>query len=138
MMFSSPVASTYLLSERRLRHFSCELYACNHHVPYPAFMTMTHFSRVILKQTTQGCCTIPASAWDDLAQGLRRKFGAALVVHDRSYDESDRESLPHYEVAVILPGSVGVRGLVPIFLFIDPRISRIIKKYTTHAVPLAR
>lgn len=133
------IASTYLLSERRLqRLLASPASGTRTYLFIPLFMAVTHFSRVVHRQTKKCFCTIPESAWVDLAQDLRDKFDAELLVFDRSFYESDRDLPPHYMVAVLIQGSVGLRVLFPIFLFMELRLYRIVKTYSTPHTPLAR
>jgi hypothetical protein len=104
----------------------------------PLFMTTTLFSRVVLRRTKNGFCTIPDSAWADLAQDLRDKYDAQLLVMDRSIYENDRKLPAHYMVAVLIQRSVGLRVLFPIFLFMETRLHRIVRTNTTTRIPLAR
>jgi hypothetical protein len=100
--------------------------------------TTTHVACVILKQTADGTCTIPGSAWVALARELRDTFDADLLVHDRSYAESVREVRPHYLVDVLLQGAFDPQALLPIVRFLEPRIKRIVDTYTTPRIPRAR
>jgi hypothetical protein len=132
-------ASTYLLSERRLQHLPASpAGGTRMYFSTPMFMTTTLFSRVVLRQTKNGFCTIPDSAWADLAQDLRDKYDAQLLVTNRSIYESDRELPAHYIVGVLIQRPVGMRVLFPIFLFMETRLYRIVRTYTTSRIPLAR
>lgn len=137
-MLLPAIASTYLLSERRLQHLPASPAGRTRTCLFtPMFMTTTLIACVIPAQTPDSDCEIPASAWIDLARELRNTFDAELHVRVRSWPKSDPELPPHRTVEVLFQGAIDPQAPLPIIRFIEPRIKRIVEQYSTPHIPLA-
>lgn len=100
-------------------------------------MKQSQHDCVILKDTNDGSCEIPESAWANLARAVRDTFDATMDVHDQGCAEDHLGLPPHY-FAQILEDTCYRGPLCPVFQFIKPRVQTLVDKYTTPHIPLAR
>ena len=101
-MLLPSIASTYLLSERRLQQVQRANPASALRTLFTPLPMTTHIIRVITRKSNDRR-TIPLAAWLQLADALRLVFEGKLTI--REYDDADvTPGAPRYAIDMELPG----------------------------------